>query len=87
MYLLYKVYGPHTTKYVVYAAIVTALHEIIDLKHRSPHFRLDPLKTIPVKGIEDCTGEKLRSLLMTHFIGQIQSEGTADVDVINTILF
>jgi len=49
MYLLYKVYGPRTTKYVVYAAIVTALHEIIDLKHRSPHFRLDPLKTIPVK--------------------------------------
>jgi len=40
MYLLYRIYGPHTTKFVVYAAIVTALHEIIDLKHRSPHFRL-----------------------------------------------
>ena len=35
----------NATKYVVYAAIVTALHEIIDLKHRSPHFRLNPLDT------------------------------------------
>jgi len=46
MYLLYRIYGPHTTKYVVYAAIVTALHEIIDLKHRSPHFRLDPMLAV-----------------------------------------
>jgi len=43
MYLLYRFYGPHTTKCVVYAAIVTALHAIIDLKHRSPQFRLYPL--------------------------------------------
>jgi len=43
MFLLYRSYGPHTTKFVVYAAIVTAPHEIIDLKHRSPHFRLYPL--------------------------------------------
>jgi len=43
MYLLYRIYGPHTTKFVVYASIVTALHEIIDLKHRSPWIRLYPL--------------------------------------------
>jgi len=33
MYLLYRIYGPHTTKKFVYAAIVTALHVI-----RSTHF-------------------------------------------------
>ena len=43
MYLLYRMYGPHTTKSDVYAAIVTALHEIIDLKHRSSQFRPYPL--------------------------------------------
>jgi len=43
MYLLYRNYGRHTTKYVVYADIVTAPYEIVDLKNRSPHFRLDPL--------------------------------------------
>jgi len=46
MFLLYKIYGPHTKKLVAYAAIVTALHEIVDLKHRSPHFRLYPLNNI-----------------------------------------
>jgi len=51
MYLPYRIYGPHTTKYVVYAAIVTALHETIDLKHRSPHFRLDPLLKIRGKAV------------------------------------
>jgi len=48
MYLPDRIYGPHTTKFVVYAAIVTALHEIIDLKHRYPHFRLYPLKIVCV---------------------------------------
>jgi len=43
MYLLSRMYGPHTTKCFVYASIVTALHEIIDLKHRSPWIRLYPL--------------------------------------------
>jgi len=37
MYLLYR---------IVYAAIVTALHEIIDLKHWSPQFRLYPLNVL-----------------------------------------
>jgi len=46
MYLLYRMYGPHTTKFVVYASIVIALHEIIDLKHRSPCFRLYPLTMV-----------------------------------------
>jgi len=45
MYSLYIIYDPHSTKYVVYAANGPALHEIIDLKHRSSHFRLDPLNT------------------------------------------
>ena len=41
--LTFRIYGPHTTKFVVYASIVTALHESIDLKQRSPWIRLDPL--------------------------------------------
>jgi len=48
MYLLYRIYGPHTTKIVVYASIVTTLHEIIDLKHRSPWIRLYPLIMWPI---------------------------------------
>ena len=43
MYFHNRIYSPHLTK-LVYATIGTALHEIIDLKHRSPWIRLDPLK-------------------------------------------
>ena len=42
MYLLYRICDPRSTKYVVYAANGTALHDI-NLMHRSPHFRLEPL--------------------------------------------
>jgi len=38
-----RIYGQRSSKNVVYAAIVTTLHEMIDLKHRPLYFRFDPL--------------------------------------------
>jgi len=49
MHLLYRIYGPHTTQFVVYASLVTAFHESIDLKHRSPWIRLYPLLSKSLK--------------------------------------
>jgi len=36
-------YGQIYPKNVIYAAILSTLHEMNDLKHRSSYFRSDPL--------------------------------------------